>query len=487
MSTADPIVETTTGAVQGYRTAHTQTFRGIPYAAPPMVAGRFAAPAAHEPWRDVRDATRPGPTAPQPPRNGFGRLDMSPFFGPGWVRGDDYLTVDVWAPQNAQRRPVMVFVHGGGFVAGSAHSVLYDGDAFARDGVVLVTVAYRLGITGFLDLPGAVPNRGLLDVLAALAWVQDNIEAFGGDPTNVTLFGQSAGATITAGALAAPGVQRLVRRAIMQSGNGFGAFSPAQAARVTTAAAQALGVEADVAGFDRLSDQRLVEVTAELVGLDLRTEGQFDPLLGLSPFSLVLAEQPAQQLNPQVGLLIGTNTEEGNLYLVPQGNFDSSTRADVERLAAQVVNDPVALVEWYRSRRPEAGWGELRSAILSDALFRTGSERTADAHANLGEAASHRYEFAWRSAAVDGALGAAHAVELPFVFDCIGSKALRGSGALLGPGEPPSALAAEMHSAWVRYATTGDPGWVPSETRRFTGSPVAACRPRRRASSATGR
>lgn len=465
----DPIVGTATGAVRGFQTPDAQIFLGIPYAAAPMTAGRFAAPIAHERWRDLRDATRPGPTAPQPPRNGFGRLDMSPFFGPGWVRGDDYLTVNVWAPPNAQRRPVMVFVHGGGFVAGSTRSVLYDGTAFARDGVVLVTVTYRLGITGFLDLPGAVPNRGLLDVLAALAWVQTNIEAFGGDPGNVTLFGQSAGATVTAGVLGTPGVQSLIRRAIMQSGNGFGAFSPAQAGRVTRAAAQSLGVEPTVAGFDQLSDEQLVEVVSGLSGLDLHTEEHFDPLLGLSPFSLVLAEQPAQRLNPEVGLLIGTNAEEGNLYLAPQSQLASTTRDDVERLAARVAPDPANLVRQYRSRLPRAGWGELCAAILGDALFRSGSDRTARAHEQLAGAGTHRYEFSWRSEAVDGTLGAAHAVELPFVFDRIGLESLRGPAALLGPGEPPATLAAQMHGAWVGYATTGDPGWAASVTRRFTG------------------
>ncbi|MFV8054467.1 carboxylesterase/lipase family protein [Mycobacterium sp. 48b] len=465
----DPTVDTATGVVRGIRTAHGSAFLGIPFAAPPSITGRFAAPAAPEPWRGVRDATRPAPTAPQPHRNTFGRLDMSPFFGPGWVRGADYLTVNLWAPPDARRRPVMVFVHGGGFVAGSTQSPLYDGTAFARDGVVLVTVTYRLGITGFLELPGAVPNRGLLDVLAALEWVQANIEAFGGDPGNVTLFGQSAGATITAGALAAPGVDKLIRRAIMQSGNGFSAFHLEQAERVSRAAAKVLNVEATVTGFDPLSDEQLVQTIPELAGLDLRTGGRFDPLLGLSPFSLVLAEQPARQLNPDVDLLIGTNTEEGNLYLVPQGNFDSSTRDDVERLAAQVDADPAAVVQRYRSRFPRAGWGQLRSAILGDALFGTGSDRTAQAHEQLPGSATHRYEFSWRSEAVDGALGAAHAMELPFVFDRVGLDSLRGPGALLGPGEPPAELAAAMHSAWVRYATTGDPGWEPSLTRRFNG------------------
>ena len=163
----------------------------------------------------VRDATEPGPNAPQAERR-LGSVDMSPYFGAGWSRGEDYLTVNVWTPAAARRRrrlPVMVFVHGGGFVAGSTRSALYDGSAFARDGVVLVTLNYRLGIAGFLDLPGAPANRGLLDVLAALRWVRENIAAFGGDPDRVTLFGQSAGATIVGGVLAAPEAAGLVPRA----------------------------------------------------------------------------------------------------------------------------------------------------------------------------------------------------------------------------------------------------------------------------------
>lgn len=459
-------VDTAAGAVRGRRGTDAHVFYAIPYAAPPIDAGRFAAPAPHEPWQGVRDATRPGPTAPQPHRDGFGRLDMSPFFGPGWVRDPDYLTVNVWAPPAAQQAPVMVFVHGGGFVSGSTRSPLYDGSAFARDGVVLVTVTYRLGIAGFLDLPGAPANRGMLDVLAALRWVRTNIAAFGGDPDNVTLFGQSAGATTTAGVLATPHVDRLIRRSIMQSGNGFGAFSAEQAERVTTAAAEALGVEPTVADFARLSDDELVDVVPKLAGLDLRTRDRFDPLVGLSPFSLVSDRQPAESTHHDVGLLIGTTAEEGNLYLVPQGQFDTSTPGDVRELAAHVHSDPAALVDQYRARHPGAGHGALRSAILGDALFRTGSERLARTRRR---APTHRYEFCWRSAALDGQLGAAHAMELPFVFDLLDLGTLRGPGALLGPAEPPAALAAEMHGAWVRYAGTGDPGWSPGVTHRFTG------------------
>ncbi|MFD6433286.1 carboxylesterase/lipase family protein [Streptomyces venezuelae] len=471
-----PVVTTAQGAVRGLRHNDTAAFLGVPYAAPPRGAGRFAPPEPHAPWDGIRDATAPGPTAPQSERR-LGNVDMSPYFGTGWSRGADYLTVNVWTPARNDDGglPVMVFVHGGGFVAGSTRSALYDGSAFARDGVVLVSLNYRLGIAGFLDLPGAPANRGLLDVVAALRWVRENIAAFGGDPRNVTLFGQSAGATIIGGVLADPGAAGLVRRAIVQSGSGLGAFSPEQAARVTAAAADALGVAPHADAFAELSDDRLVEAAARLTGIDLRTATHHDPLIGLSPFSLVLDTQPAASaaagLGADVDLLVGTNAEEGNLYLVPVDRYAGSTLDDVSAVAATAHPDPTRLIETYRTARPEASSGELRSAVLGDALFGAGSRALADAHAtrSASTTTTHRYEFAWRSHALDGELGATHVMELPFVFDLAHLPGLRGPRALLGPDAPPADLADRMHAAWIRFAATGDPGWAPYDlTRRTT-------------------
>jgi para-nitrobenzyl esterase len=375
----------------------------------------------------------------------------------------DYLTVNVWSPKDANRCPVMVFVHGGGFISGSTRSPMYDGAAFARDGVVLVTVTYRLGVVGFLDLPDAPPNRGLLDVLAALRWVKDNIAEFGGDPSNVTLFGQSAGATITTAVLATPEAAGLFRRVIVQSGNGSGALDREQAARVTHRAARMLDVAPTAAGFGTIADDRLVEVGAALVGTDLRTARRLDPLVGLSPFNLVLDRQPADAVADGIGadvpMLIGTNAHEGNLYLVPQGAFADSTERDVVELASVTSRDPEAAIHDVRTRLPGATWGEVRAAMLGDALFGSGTRRLIRAHASHGVAPLHEYEFTWRSTAVDGLLGAAHAVEVPFVFDCLGAPGLRGPRGLLGPDDPPQRLADEMHGAWVGYASVGDPGW----------------------------
>jgi para-nitrobenzyl esterase len=457
------IVHTAQGAVRGDR-----AFLNIPYAAGPTGAGRFAAPRPHPGWAGVRDATSFGPNAPQAARR-LGGIDMTPYFGDGWHRGEDYLTVNVWTPEpGAAGLPVLVFVHGGGFVAGSARASLYDGAAFARDGVVLVTLNYRLGIAGFLDLPGAPANRGLLDVIAALRWVRENIAAFGGDPDAVTLFGQSAGATVVGGVLAEKTAAGLFRRAIVQSGSGRGAFSTEQAARVTAAAATVLGVDAHAGAFARVPDERLVEAASGLTGLDLRTATHVDPLIGLSPFSLVRDVQPADALACDADLLIGTNSEEGNLYLVPVGRYGSSTGADVDAAAAAAHADPERLIAAYRSSRPGATDPRLRAAIMGDALFGAGSWALADAHAGRARGATFAYEFTWRSPALGGELGAAHTVELPFVFGATGQPGLRGEDRLLGADPPPDGLSAQMRAAWIRFARTGDPGWHPYDTHRRT-------------------
>lgn len=467
---AAPVVETPAGAVRGVRDEFGELYRAIPYAAAPVGARRFTSPTPHPGWSGVRDGTRPSPTAPQPVRD-FGRLDMTPYFGPGWVRGEEYLTVDVRTPAaDSGRRPVMVFVHGGGFVTGSTRAALYDGSAFARDGVVLVTVNYRLGIPGFLDLAGAPPNRGLLDVLAALGWVRGTIAKFGGDPGNVTIFGQSAGATLVGALLAAPEATGLFRRAIMQSGSGTGAFTPEQARRVTSAAAAALGVEPTAAAFAPIPDERFLDILPALAGLDLRTSTAPDPLAGLSPFSLVLPAQPADSLTDgparDVDLLIGTNTEEGHLYLVPQGNLEASTEADVLATAARVYADPETKVAAYRAALPETTPGELRSAVLGEALFGAGTARMAQAHARISGGRTHVYSFGYRSTALNGRLGAAHTLELPFVFDIAGKPWLHGDTGLLGPGPAPDGLAARVHAAWVTFARTGNAGWSTYDPQR---------------------
>ncbi|MEC3982631.1 carboxylesterase family protein [Amycolatopsis sp. H20-H5] len=392
-------ITTTAGVVLGDGTA----FRNIPYAAAPAGAARFAEPAPPVPWTGVRDATKSGPTAPAPERRWFGTADLGPVIGAAWVPADDdYLTVTVTTPSTTGSAPVMVFVHGGGFVSGTGSAPIYDGAAFARDGVVLVTLNYRLGAPGWLSLPGAPDNRGLLDVLAALGWVRDNIARFGGDPGRVTLFGQSAGAMIVSTLVVTPAAKGLFHRAISQSG-GLAEMSPEHAETASVALADTLGVERTPEAFGAIPDEQLVEAVKLL-----KPAGR----AGVSPFGVVQGDRCAAH---DVELLVGTNSEESKLY-----------------------QDPA------------------RSAAI-DELFRAASRRLTDAHGN-----ARTYEFDWR----DGPHGACHTVELPFVFETTDLPELRGPDGLLGPRVPPS-LADELHQAWVRFATTGDPGWP--DHHRFTG------------------
>lgn len=461
---SDLVIATTSGRVKGASTTHARQFFGVPYAAAPVGPLRFAAPQPHPPWEAVRDATRPGPNAPQPPRSRLGRLDLSPFFGGGWEHGDDYLTVNIWAPTSATASaPVLVFVHGGAFLAGSTHGPVYDGSAFARDGVVLVTLNYRLGVTGFLHLPDAPDNRGRLDVIAALGWIRENISAFGGDPANVTLSGQSAGAIIVSSLVSSPDCRGLFRRAIIQSGTGLGAFSPEQAGIVTAAVGRELGAEPTAAGLSGISDPQFVELTPRLTQLDLTTRTAYHPLAGITPFSLVLDQQPAEQVThfpSSVDLLIGSNRDESSLYLAPFVDLDESTMADVRDVAAQFDPEPDRLVQTYRATHPIASPAELRVAILGDGMFGVGTRRFADAHArSSGLSSTFVYEFTWRTNALSGHLGCCHLMELPFVFETANLPALHGPDRLLGTTPAPARLATRVHAAWVSFATTGDPGW----------------------------
>lgn len=462
---ADPSLtrETESGLVRGLAYPMHCVFRSIPYAAPPVGAARFELPREHAPWAGVRDATTPGPTAPQLPRGRLGPLDVTAYFAPGWVEGDDYLTVNVWMPAGASgEAPVLVYVHGGAFIAGSAHSPLIDGRRFAEHGIVVATVTYRLGPAGFLEVEGAPRNRGLADVIAALGWVKRNIAAFGGDPANVTLAGHSAGAFLTAAAVASPDTGGLFRRAIMQSGTGTGAFTPEQAAIVRERAAKALGVPATLDGFSSLTDRELLAATPVLMGTDLATTAARDPLQKITPLGVVLDEQPAAVVarghGQPVDLLVGHTTQEGNLYLLPTGAMDATTPADLFEAAAYAHPSPERLLEIYSAAHAGLSDGELRSAILGDAVFGAGSRAIADSHAATSPRSTFAYAFEWRSTALAGRLGAAHIVDVPFAFDTITAD-LQTDTSLLGAAPAPRALAQAVHRAWCEFIATGSPGW----------------------------
>ncbi|MFE9012447.1 carboxylesterase/lipase family protein [Streptomyces cyaneofuscatus] len=448
---------TVQGTVRGAVERGVAVFRGIPYAAAPVGARRFRAPEPPEPWEGVRDALAFGPTAPKRPyAPPLDRLLPDPA-----VAGEEWLNLNVWTPytgetgraEGAEGLPVLVWIHGGSLLHGSSAVPVYDGWAFARDGVVLVSVNYRLGVEGFGLFPDGPANRGLLDQLAALEWVRDNIAAFGGDPDRVTVAGESAGAVSIGALLATDRAAGLFRRAVLQSG-APAALTPDAARGTTELIARRLGVPATAAAFAAVDPEALLAAQTEV------TSGG-NPLTGRNSFQLVvdgelLTQDPAEALRTGsaaagVGLLLGTNTEEYRLWFVPGGLTERISRLKL-RLALLKFKVPNATARTYRANRPDATPGELLGALATDLLLRVPLNRLADARAGA-PASTYVYEFGWPSPVQR--LGACHALELGFVFDTLAHP---DTMALTGP-DAPQELADAMHRAWVEFATTGDPGW----------------------------
>src|SRR5579872_6653247 len=248
----DAVATVSSGRVKGFRRSGVATFLGIPYAAAPIGPLRFQAPAPVAPWSGVREALVYGPTAPQPYR-------PSTLIPEPTIEGDDYLNLNVFTPDPAsQRRPVLVWIHGGGFFAGCNVSPWYRGESFAKAGIVLVSISYRLGVEGFLPIKGAPSNRGVLDWIAALSWIKDNIDAFGGDPDNVTIAGHSAGGMACATLLATPKARGLFNKAILMSGSVELRGANRQMARFLPRFEAILGAPATCAALAGLSQQRLI-------------------------------------------------------------------------------------------------------------------------------------------------------------------------------------------------------------------------------------
>jgi len=450
------------GAVRGDLADGVTRFLGIPYAAGPTGPLRFSAPEPPTAWDGVRDCTAFGATPPKPAYVApFDQLLPEPD-----IPGDDWLTLNVWTRDLSGRAPVMVWIHGGAFANGNSAVAMYDGWPFARDGVVFVSINYRLGIDGFALLPDAPPNRGLLDQVAALEWVRDNIAAFGGDPANVTIFGESAGAMSVATLLGMPRARGLFRRVIAQSGAAQAGADPADARLVTGELSTMLGFDATAASLAGLPLDKLI--TAQAVVRDAMAAAPDPARWGASVVATAMAFLPVVDgdvlpMHPQaalaaghgadVPLLAGTNTEEFRLFAVPNG-LAAAVTADLLPAVLGMLGISQETAARYEANRPGARAGDLMCALLTDKFFRNPLFAAAEARA-AGPAFTYLYEFAWRSQVQD--LGAAHSLEIPFVFDNLSAPDAR-----LGIGpNPPTDLAAEMHAAWIRFAASGDPGWQP--------------------------
>ncbi|HXL99851.1 MAG TPA: carboxylesterase/lipase family protein [Rhizomicrobium sp.] len=459
--TEDATVETEAGRLKGLAQDGVSAFRGIPYA----TAARWQMPQLAPPWAGIRDATRFGPVSPQ------GAMRMATLSGgPVGAQSEDCLNLNVWTPgcDNA-KRPVMLWLHGGAFVFGAGSQGIYDGRRLAARDVVVVTINYRLGAFGFLALDDATDGRapgtgaeGIADQILALTWVKQNIACFGGDPDNVTVFGESAGAMSVNALLASPAAQGLFHKAIAQSGGGHIGHDRERAARVARTLLDTLGIApADARRLLDIPFPALVEAQGAL--LAGARAGRYR--LGGLPFQPAVdnATLPLRPIDAVragaakgIPLLTGTTREEWKLFtaLDPRLRFMSVRNLSqrVTRLAHDVAP---ALLAAYEEGSPFTRF----TALMTDKAFTMPATRLLEAQA--AHAPAYAYRFDWRSRLLGGMFGSCHALELGFVF---GTHDDKRAGLFFGKGPAADALSATMIDAWTAFARTGDPGWPRYDT-----------------------
>jgi para-nitrobenzyl esterase len=446
------VVATTRGRVRGVAREHDVAYLGIPYAQPPFGRLRFAPPEPVDPWTGVIDASKFAPTAPQPERRFT--LIPEPIIGGG--ESPACLSLNVFTPtEGGGGLPVFVWVHGGGFTAGTPSGPWYDGAAFTRDGVVVVSLGYRLGVEGFVTLEGAPPNRGVLDLLAGLEWVQDNIAAFGGDPAQVTIGGQSAGGGLVTILAAHRRGSDLCRGVIAMSGTGMRLGGTDRAGRCAAKIAETAGLPPTAEAFSALAPSKLVEIQ-EAAKLD-RTNS-ITPTIDGSIISAPLAAAIETGATKGMPIVAGATTEEG---VGPARNANAKVTAD----ALNALLDRLGLDEAGRrafmGMYPTAKTSELRARALTDSEFRIGPVRLAEARAAAGAAPTYLYETAWQSPGLDN-IGAVHCIDVPFAFDCLDHDWAKN----VCGGKAPQEMADAMHGGFVEFIKTGDPGWPAYEPDR---------------------
>jgi para-nitrobenzyl esterase len=468
VETNGPIVETRRGRVQGAAEGDVRVFRGIPFAKPPVGPRRFGPPEAPEAWPDVREATRFGPASHQASR------PLAPLLGILVdEESEDCLTLNVWTParDDGARRPVMVWIHGGAWVIGSGSERTYDGSHLARRGdVVVVTINYRLGPFGFLrtrelgrelDTTG---NESMLDQVAALEWVREEIAAFGGDPGNVTVFGESAGSVNIACLLAMPRARGLFHRAVLQSGSLNLTRPASMAADVARQLLTELGIAPehvqrlrDVSAKDLMAAANAVAGRSVIPPFSPVADGELIPT---RPFGAI-----AEGAGRGIPLIVGTNLEEMKLYRFLDPALEQLDEAALIKRCGPLFPGSASdgrshaehAVETYRSARAARGEDisavETWLAISTDHIFRAGALKLAELHARHTPDV-FVYQFAWKGAEPGRPQGAVHALDLPFVFGTLATSEL---GAIAGRTPAAQTLSERMQDAWLAFARTGRP------------------------------
>ena len=453
-TTEQPQAQTAQGPVAGRTRRGAHRFSGIPYAASPTGELRFAPPQAPEPWEGVRDARRSGPAAPQLPGEGLtNRIPVD------W--DEDCLTLNIVTPAvDDQQRPVYVWIHGGAYLHGQGAVPWYDGTSFAlTSDIVVVTINYRLGALGFCNLGPHFPQdtqlataglNGTLDQIAALRWIKENIANFGGDPERITIGGESAVAFSVCNLMASPETDGLFHQAIAQSGAAHHIHPPEDGTAIAGELLAELG-HPSAEELRTLPVLDILEAQQRVIENDHnRAQGvnAFYPVWGSAALPQPPADLLAQGAAADVALLIGTNQDEMALW-----GITSLDLQQAERYVGRMVDQPENLLAVYRQRLGHLDPGWLACAISTDWVFRIPAIRLAD-NRHAHQATTFMYQFSWDSQALDGLLGASHALEIPFTFNTLDRP---GVSDFLGDVERPDAVAQAMHQAWGAFITTGNP------------------------------
>lgn len=463
------VVPTESGKVRGYIHNGTYTFKGIPYAK----AERFMAPTKPDSWTGVRSSMAYGPVCPLMDPNTSVQDESEFVYHHDWgYPNEDCLRLNVWSPgvNEAKKRPVMVWLHGGGHVAGSSQELpSYDGENMSKKGdVVLVSINHRLNILGFLDLSGygdkykASPNTSILDMVAALQWVHDNIANFGGDPNNVTIFGQSGGGGKVNTLLYTPSAKGLFQKAIIQSGGlGLSFYEPALSKRIGAAVVEELGLNAgQIDEIQKVSYEKLAAAgkrAVRKVQEQVRAEGKQLAMFGLSwgpvQDGTILPYQPtdpaAQAISSTVPLLIGSTKNEFMSSLRVPNGANLTTEEAKAMLQKQYGDKTDAYVAALKKAYPADT--KPSDLIDVDGVFRRAAIKMADIKAT-SPAPVYMYLFTWQSPVLDGRYKAVHCSEIPFVFNNIAR-----CEEMTGGTKAAYELADKMSQSWINFARTGNP------------------------------
>jgi para-nitrobenzyl esterase len=466
--TPGPTVETSAGKVRGLTQDKVHVFRGIRYGAPTGGERRFLPPAKIVSWTGVKEVYEFGPRAPQLDTQFRGVVPREfESMDPGGPMSEDCLCLNLWTASlgPAHQRPVMVWLHGGGYTTGSGAFVCYDGQALARKhDVVVVTMNHRLNVFGYLYLPEVggekyanASNVGMLDIIAALEWVRDNAEAFGGDPHRVTIFGQSGGGGKVSTLMAMPEAKGLFHRAIVQSGAAVKGLPAGAGTKSAEAYMARLGLQSNQVGqLQAMPVEQLLSVMGAMTG-----NGMGPASLALAPVvdGRSLPRDPfaptAPEISADVPMMIGSTETEVTFFpnQILDPIDDASLHAHVKQVVRRASDQQVdELIAAYKKGRPQATNTDLFLIIASDATFRQGVLIEADRKAEQRKAACYQYYFTWRTPVRDGKLRSLHTLEIPFVFDIVDQ-----AQSVTGTGQDRYALAKKMSGAWTAFAHSGDP------------------------------